>query len=348
MMGGHIRVESVVGEGSTFHFTANFRLNRAAAPDPQSAPHTEGEEVAAASSELHAAKHDPTSSAGDQATPAVQLNILLAEDNPVNQRVAIAGLEKRGHVVTAVNNGKEAIHALKCEHFDLVLMDVQMPEMDGFEATRAIRLSEHETGQHIPIIAMTAHAMKGDREQCLQSGMDDYIAKPVDPKALAQLIFHWVPPERQSERSREVAASDAGRHSTNLDQIPAASQTRRATPAVDVDVFDLAALEARVEDDQELLAEMIELHLNNSPQLLVEIESAVTMHHGGNLVRSGHTLKGVLKNMCAARSAQAAQKVEAIGSSGKWDLADSALADLTSELELLRLALTDVQQGIHA
>ena len=128
---------------------------------------------------------------------SMPLNILLAEDNIVNQRVAVSILEKRGHVVQPVNNGKEALAALACEHFDLVLMDVQMPEMDGLEATAAIREMEQQSGRHIPIIAMTAHAMKGDRERCLDAGMDDYLAKPVDAKALMEVLQRWSPAASQ-------------------------------------------------------------------------------------------------------------------------------------------------------
>ena len=108
-----------------------------------------------------------------------RLKVLLAEDNAVNQKLAIKILEKRGHLVSVVSNGQEAIDALKEEHFDLILMDVQMPELDGFEATGRIRNRETEEGGHIPIVAMTAHAMKGDRERCLAAGMDDYVSKPI-------------------------------------------------------------------------------------------------------------------------------------------------------------------------
>jgi CheY-like chemotaxis protein len=107
------------------------------------------------------------------------LNILLAEDSLVNQRLAVGLLEKYGHSVTVANNGKEAITALASGHFDVVLMDVEMPEMDGYEATAVIRVQQRQSGTHVPIIAMTAHAMKGDREQCLEAGMDDYISKPI-------------------------------------------------------------------------------------------------------------------------------------------------------------------------
>jgi CheY-like chemotaxis protein len=116
--------------------------------------------------------------------PSVALRILLAEDNQINQLVARRLLEKQGHTVTIAGNGHEAVKLLDREDFDLVLMDVQMPEMDGFEATAAIRVKETGTGRHIPIVAMTAHAMKGDEERCLQAGMDSYVPKPVTPAAL--------------------------------------------------------------------------------------------------------------------------------------------------------------------
>jgi CheY-like chemotaxis protein len=116
--------------------------------------------------------------------PSAALRILLAEDNKINQFVARRLLEKHGHTVTVAGNGYEAVSLLDREAFDLVLMDVQMPEMDGFEATAAIRVKENGTGRHIPIIAMTAHAMKGDEERCLQAGMDSYVPKPITPAVL--------------------------------------------------------------------------------------------------------------------------------------------------------------------
>jgi two-component system, sensor histidine kinase and response regulator len=117
-------------------------------------------------------------------SPSAPLNILLAEDNAVNQQLARRLLEKAGHFVTVAKNGCEALELLGQQVFDVVLMDVQMPEMDGFEATAAIREKEAKTGGHIPIIAMTAHAMKGDEERCLQAGMDNYVAKPVQRRQL--------------------------------------------------------------------------------------------------------------------------------------------------------------------
>jgi CheY-like chemotaxis protein len=116
------------------------------------------------------------------------LRILVAKDNSVNQVLAVRLLEKRGHSVTVAGNGKEALAALEKDTFDLVLMDVQMPEMDGFEAKAAIREKEKASGHHLPVIAMTVHAMAGDRERCVEAGMDDYITKPIQPQELSELL----------------------------------------------------------------------------------------------------------------------------------------------------------------
>ena len=118
------------------------------------------------------------------------LRVLLAEDNPVNQTLATRILEKLGHKVHVANNGKEAFERAQAEDFDVIIMDVQMPEMDGLEATTAIRTAEATTGKHVPILAMTAHAMKGDRERCLSAGMDGYLSKPIQIEELQEAITH--------------------------------------------------------------------------------------------------------------------------------------------------------------
>lgn len=264
------------------------------------------------------------------------LNILMAEDNVVNTRVAVAALEKRGHTVVSVLNGIDALRALACERFDLVLMDVQMPEMDGLEATRAIRQQELKTGEHIPIIALTAHAMKGDRERCLQAGMDFYIAKPVEPKVLAEAVSLWAPKSRLLQPRREHLE-------TTIDPQSSGDEEAEAVPvpaaANDIEVFDLAGLKDRVENDLDLLAEMIELHQVTAPKLLAEIESAVTDRQGKDLVRASHALKSVLKSMCASRSAEAALELEMIGASHDLNRADQALLELKAEFEHLQVVL---------
>jgi len=122
-----------------------------------------------------------------------RLRILVAEDSPVNQKLMVRLLEKWGHTVVVAHNGREALAALDEQRFDAVLMDIQMPEMDGFEATAAIRTQEETTGPHVPIIAMTAHAMQGDRERCLEVGMDGYVAKPIRARELFEAIESLTP-----------------------------------------------------------------------------------------------------------------------------------------------------------
>jgi CheY-like chemotaxis protein len=132
--------------------------------------------------------------------------ILLAEDNIVNQKVASLLLAKSGHSVLVVSHGREALDAIGCERFDVVLMDVQMPEMDGFEATACIRASERNSLQHMPIIAMTAHAMSGDRERCLAAGMDGYVSKPIDLAELLQAIADVTMPRQRKKKMQQREA----------------------------------------------------------------------------------------------------------------------------------------------
>ena len=158
-------MESEEGQGSCFHFTI---LAKCVPPNPEPVP-------AAA-----------TSSAHNPAAPG--LRVLLAEDNLVNQKVARRILEKEGYLVSVAGSGKAALDLVLQQTFDLIFMDVQMPEMDGIEATRTIRENEKRTGQHIPIIALTAHAMSGDRERCVAAGMDGYASKPIRLDELRQEI----------------------------------------------------------------------------------------------------------------------------------------------------------------
>jgi CheY-like chemotaxis protein len=175
MMGGQLWVESQLGRGSRFHFTTQARADS----DPVHVDCAQGADLVSCHS-----------------LPAGQrkLRILLAEDNAINQMLAARLIEKRGHVVTVVNNGREALTALEKGSFDVALMDVQMPEMDGFEVTAEIRNKETGTGKHLPIIAMTAHSMTGDRERCLAAGMDSYVSKPIRPEELFKEIYACAQP----------------------------------------------------------------------------------------------------------------------------------------------------------
>ncbi len=183
LMGGQISVASEEGRGSTFTFSARLRT-------------PSGEE------QLQAADTNPAHTvpaASDRPGDSVGLRILLAEDHALNKRLTTRMLEKHGHVVVAVGNGRETLEALNGRAFDLILMDVQMPVMSGFEATAAIRAQEREAGGHIPIIAMTAHAMTGDRERCLDAGMDAYVSKPIPSGRLFSIIEEVVVAGRRHE-----------------------------------------------------------------------------------------------------------------------------------------------------
>jgi CheY-like chemotaxis protein len=277
-----------------------------------------------------------------------KLTILLAEDNVINQKVAVSILEKRGHEVQTVGNGREALQALACERFDVVLMDVQMPEMDGLEATAAIREMEKGTGRRIPIVAMTAHAMKGDRERCLGAGMDDYVSKPVEPKSLNAVIEQWGSLGRHNRTASEQVPSQKPHAIAPRTKKPGPMTTTSENPTLEKEVFDLAALRERVENDLELLDEMIELYLSSSPLLLAELETAIKSRDREKLSRSAHTLKGVLKNMCANACAEAALQLEMTGKSGDIERADESLVALKNEFQRLESALTTVSKGIGA
>lgn len=280
----------------------------------------------------------------DNSESSPVLNILLAEDNIVNQRVAVRMLEKRGHSVQAVGNGKEALDALACERFDLVLMDVQMPEMDGFDTTVAIRAKEQSTGEHLPIIAMTAHAMKGDRERCLAAGMDDYLSKPVERKALDEALKRWGTVAQQNGIPAPSSLSSKSNNGESSNAPAAKKASRNLSPT---QIFDLSALRSRVEGDLDLLAEMIELYLTSSPLLMSEIESAVAAQDADKIQRAAHTLKGVLKNMCATTCAEAALELEMLGKQGNIENAGQTLATLKSEFERLESVLSEVATGVE-
>ncbi|MBF0526585.1 MAG: response regulator [Deltaproteobacteria bacterium] len=169
MMGGDIWVSSEPDQGSTFEFTSLFKRN-----------HLPEEDVSSTSAK------DIRPAADDK--PVGALRILLAEDNLVNQKLALVLLERQGHTVVIAGDGQKALAAWEKEPFDIILMDIQMPVMDGLKATAAIRAHERQTGRHIPIVAMTAYAMTGDKQRCIDAGMDDYLSKPINIQELYQVI----------------------------------------------------------------------------------------------------------------------------------------------------------------
>ena len=203
----------------------------------------------------------------DESRAVASLRILLAEDGAINQQVAVRLLEERGHSVVVVNNGRAAVEQVAAEPFDVVLMDVQMPDMDGLEATAAIRRVETPTGEHIPIVAMTAHAMQGDRDRFLAAGMDGYVAKPVRPHELYAAVEGCAPADVPFE-------------------------------------WD-AALES-VGGDEAMLRELAELFFVECPKLMQQIREHIAGAAGPELRRAAHTLKGSAHVFGAEGAAEAA------------------------------------------
>ncbi len=250
------------------------------------------------------------------------LRVLLAEDNAVNQRLAVVLLQKQGHAVTVAANGKEAVGLLDQQTFDLVLMDLQMPEMDGLEATALIRAKERGTGRHLPIIALTAHAMKEDRERCLAGGMDGYLAKPIHSKDLLQVIAEVVP---------TIASSAA----CEVEEMSARPGANGQCPKI----LDEQTMLARVEGDEFLLRELIEIFVADYPRLLRDLQEGVAGRDGARLMTAAHTLKGAAGNFGAPDVVHLAQKLENKGKESDFTNASTAASALEEALHQLRLAL---------
>ena len=243
--------------------------------------------------------------------------VLLAEDNPVNTRLVTVTLERHGFVVVTAVNGKEAVELAAAAPFDLVLMDMQMPEMDGFEATAVIRAAEAGTSRRIPIIALTARAMKGDREACLAAGADLYLSKPVRTQELLEMIDGILGPA--------VTASET-------------AEPHAATPA-----FDTTELLDRVGGDRQLLAELVEMFSEESPKTVAVLRRSLTDQDAPSLERAAHKLRGALGAFGAEAASQTALSLETLGRAGDLSGADAQLKALEGELgqlahELARFA----------
>jgi CheY-like chemotaxis protein len=250
-------------------------------------------------------------------------HLLLAEDNPVNQKVAARMLERLGYRVDVAQNGLEALEALERNRYAAVLMDVQMPRMDGHEATAEIRRREREAagGRHIPIIAMTANAMQGDREKALAAGMDDYLAKPVRQESLEEVLGRWT--------SREDGALPD-------DGVPEAPET----PPENGSVLDPEVL-ANLRDlgDAELLAELAGMFFDDASSRLEELRGAIGTGDAAGVGRVAHTLKGSSGNMGATRMSAICAELQDIGGSGDLSRAAGLLEGLEEEFGRVRPAL---------
>ena len=254
-----------------------------------------------------------------------KVRILLAEDNVTNQQVALGILKKLGLTADAVANGREAIEALRTLPYDLVLMDVQMPEMDGLEATRHIRSPDGGVAnRRIPIIAMTAHAMQGDRNKCLQAGMNDFVPKPVSPQILAEALEKWLPMARPEDGGLNA---DAAR--------PAVPQDQHGTPAV----FDRAAMLERLMDDEEMVLEIISDFLLDMPRQLEALRHFLENADPAAALLQLHTIKGVAANVGAEAMRTLAARLEDTAKRGNLEAVTDRLDELDAAFATLSEAM---------
>jgi CheY-like chemotaxis protein/HPt (histidine-containing phosphotransfer) domain-containing protein len=249
-----------------------------------------------------------------------KIRILLAEDDPTNQQVALILLERLGLRVDAVVNGKEAVEALEKVPYNLVLMDIQMPEMDGLEATKIIRDPESRVlNHHVPVIAMTAHAMKGDRERCLKAGMDDYVTKPIEPQRLTEAI------ERQVRNSAEAIVPS---HSVQ-------------TFLSDEEAFDRSVVLDRVGGDERLLKKVMSVFLEDIPVQLEQLKKAVNEEDTERIWSQGHRIKGSSANIGAQGMRDMAFEIEKAGKAVELDRVRPLVVQLEQEFRKIEAVFSD-------
>jgi two-component system sensor histidine kinase/response regulator len=239
----------------------------------------------------------------------------------VNQQLAVALLRRQGHTVVVAGDGRAALKAMERGTFDVLLADVQMPEMDGFELTAEVRAREAGTGRRLPIVALTAHALKGDRERCLEAGMDEYVSKPIEPAALGQALARFFPDVATTAPAEASSATEPGG-----------------------DVFDLRACLGRVSGNRPLLREVIELFRENCTALLAEMDEALKHGDADRLRRAAHTLKGSAGIFAAERAVEAARALEAVGRDGDLTRGREVFARVSAETDRLRTALAAFEQ----
>jgi two-component system sensor histidine kinase/response regulator len=284
------------------------------------------------------------------------LRILLAEDNPINQKLAIILLQKAGYSVDAVENGQHALEKVQSEHYNAVLMDVQMPDMDGFEATRRIRQWEAGQGSHLPIIAMTAHALKGDRELCLEAGMDDYVTKPLEPKVLFNALDRWT--QTEDLASVEKTAVEVQDYSSATQSFaadvdlafedglfgepasPILSEKKAEAAALPVPTSDelpmnLSTALPRFFNERDFFLEMCHDLVAHMPERMREINHALQTNNANDLFRHAHNLKGVSANFSADPVTRVAAQIEALGKSEDTTNAANLVKLLEMEVERL-------------
>ena len=347
LMHGQVGVESAEGRGSVFWFTAKMRKAEGEmVNDKCKMPnHRETESV----------HYSPAASHSPLTIKHSQLNILLAEDNVFNQKVALAVLKKHGFSADIANNGREAVEALRNKVYDLVFMDMQMPEMDGITATCIIRNADSGVlNPHVPIVAMTANATKEDRQKCLDAGMNDYIPKPLDPEKVLSVISRVGEAERNPPSEPNSSVGEAERNPpvqmqnkdipvdyNGADAKVGYSPTLLLTTD-NTEIFDFQDFMRRTCGDDALAKGLI----RNIPPFLSEtinkLKSALDKGNSAEIRLHAHSIKGTSGNLSAKRLADMAEQMELAGKQGRIDEAYSMMSGLEQEFAELRSVLSDM------
>jgi CheY-like chemotaxis protein/HPt (histidine-containing phosphotransfer) domain-containing protein len=252
------------------------------------------------------------------------LRILLVEDNPFNQKVATMKLERWGHAVRVVGSGRDALAALDSAEFDVMFTDVQMPDMDGYALTAEVRRREGATGRRLPVIAMTAHAMKGAREHCLAAGMDDYVSKPVRDEELAAAL-------RRTTPATETLADDTF--------VFGSQDTGALGPPPAAPAFNEEAVLARVGGNRQTLRGLVEVLYQDCNTQMADLDAGLRGGDAAKVQAAAHTIKGMVSFFDAHGAAEAALRLERAGEAGELSGAGHAFAELARELEALADAL---------
>jgi CheY-like chemotaxis protein/HPt (histidine-containing phosphotransfer) domain-containing protein len=255
------------------------------------------------------------------------LQILLAEDNLVNQTVAVRMLEKMGHSPVVANNGSEALMLLATRSFDLVLMDIQMPGVDGLTATRKVRETEMQTHSHLPIVAMTAHAMKGDRERSIEAGMDAYISKPITHKKLEQAIADAL-------HLCHRTTSDTSSRTEQQDVAPAGALT-----------WNIAKVLERLGGDEKLLHEIVEIFLVESTKQMNSLRKAMIDGNAAGIETTAHSLKGELGYLGISRLSQKACELEEMGRRQDLHRTAEVFAEFEAEISEVLISMRGMHGG---
>ncbi len=299
MMGGKIWVESDASEGSIFHFTARFSLQKQKTGRMNRRRATSNSKSAAQSTGRDRRR---------------KLHILLVEDNPINQMLAQRLVGKRGDTMAVASSGREALAMLENQQFDLILMDIQMPEMSGIEVTAAIREKEKGTDRHIPIIATTASAMKEDKDRCLEVGMDAYLAKPIEKNALFETM--------------DLMMNSSLANKNGSDGLQPADS-----------VFDTTKVLESLDGDFDLLLEIVGISLKQFSKHMENIQDGISKEDPKLVERAAHALKGTAANLLASRVMEMASQLEDMGKRGSLAGSKDAFLSLEEELTKLRIAL---------